>query len=174
MISIITSTGFCTADYELWPVSVHFLFILLMFAGGCTGSTAGGIKSLRILALARHVKSGLVMSLHPRGMFRIKIRGKTVGQDAVASVTAFFIIYLLVFLGGALFMGALGVDFVTAVSSAAASIGNTGPGFGTVGPTENFYHIPAAGKWVLSLLMLMGRLELYTVVLLFVPETWRR
>ena len=174
VISIITSTGFCTADYELWPVSVHFLFILLMFAGGCTGSTAGGIKSLRILALARHVKSGLVMSLHPRGMFRIKIRGKTVGQDAVASVTAFFIIYLLVFLGGALFMGALGVDFVTAVSSAAASIGNTGPGFGTVGPTENFYHIPAAGKWVLSLLMLMGRLELYTMVLLFFPGTWRK
>ncbi|NLB82960.1 MAG: TrkH family potassium uptake protein [Synergistaceae bacterium] len=174
VVSIITSTGFYTTDYELWPVSIHFLFIFLMFAGGCTGSTAGGIKSLRILALARHVKRGLDLCLHPQGMFSIKIRGKTARKDAVASVTAFFILYLLVFISGVLFMGALGLDFVTAVSSAAASIGNTGPGFGTVGPTDNFFHIPAAGKWVLSFLMLMGRLEIYTVILLFVPETWRR
>ena len=95
-------------------------------------------------------------------------------QDALASVTAFFILYLVVFIAGALFMAALGVDFVTAVSSAAASIGNTGPGFGTVGPTENFSHIPAAGKWVLSLLMLLGRLELYTMILLFFPRTWKK
>jgi len=174
VISIITSTGFCTADYELWPVSVHFLFILLMFAGGCTGSTAGGIKSLRVLALARHVRAGLASCLHPQGQFQTKIRGKTVSQDALASVKAFFILYLVVFIAGALFLAALGVDFVTAVSSAAASIGNTGPGFGTVGPTENFFHIPAAGKWVLSLLMLLGRLELYTMILLFSPRTWKK
>ena len=174
VISIITSTGFCTTDYELWPVSVHFLFILLMFAGGCTGSTAGGIKSLRVLALARHVRAGLASCLHPQGQFQTKIRGKTVSQDALASVTAFFILYLVVFIAGALFLAALGVDFVTAVSSAAASIGNTGPGFGTVGPTENFFHIPAAGKWVLSLLMLLGRLELYTMILLFFPRTWKK
>lgn len=89
-------------------------------------------------------------------------------------MTAFFILYLVVFIAGTLFMAALGVDFVTAVSSAAASIGNTGPGFGTVGPTDNFFHIPAAGKWVLSFLMLLGRLELYTMILLFARGTWKK
>jgi len=174
VVSVITSTGFFSADYELWPVSVHFLFILLMFAGGCTGSTAGGIKSLRVLALARHARAGLASCLHPQGLFQIKIRGKTASSNAVASVTAFFILYLVVFIAGTLLMAALGVDFVTAVSSAAASIGNTGPGFGTVGPTDNFFHIPAAGKWVLSFLMLLGRLELYTMILLFARGTWKK
>lgn len=174
VVSIITSAGFFTANYELWPTSVHFLFILLMFTGACAGSTAGGLKCVRVLALARQAKAGLVSILHPRAVFRIKVREKTATRRTMKSVTAFFVLYMSVFLVGALFMSALGLDFVTSVTSAAASLGNTGPGFGSVGPAENYSHIPAAGKWVLSLLMLLGRLELYAVVLLFFPGTWRK
>lgn len=174
VVSIITSTGFCTADYELWPAFTHFLFIFLMFAGGSAGSTAGGLKSIRVLVLARHLRASMASALHPRGVFQIRLNGKVVSHDAVVSVTAFFVLYILVFIAGALFMTFLGLDFTTAFTSAAASIGNTGPGFGAVGPTENFSAIPAAGKWALSFLMLLGRLELYTFILIFVPATWKR
>ncbi|NLD95906.1 MAG: TrkH family potassium uptake protein [Synergistaceae bacterium] len=174
VVSIITSTGFCTADYELWPAFTHLIFIFLMFAGGSAGSTAGGLKSIRVLVLARHLRAGMASALHPRGIFQIRLRGKVVSHDAVVSVTAFFVLYILVFIAGALFMAFLGLDFITAFTSVAASIGNTGPGLGAVGPTENFSAVPAAGKWMLSFLMLLGRLELYTFILIFVPGTWKR
>lgn len=174
VVSVITSTGFYTEDYILWPVSVQFLFLLLMFAGGCTGSTAGGIKSLRLLALGRSVRESLSYCLHPARVFQLKIRGKAVGRDAVASVGAFFILYLAFFIAGALFLGALGVDFVSAVSSSAAALGNTGPGLGAVGPASNFHSIPLAGKWMLSFFMLLGRLELFTLVVLLSPGTWKK
>ncbi len=154
-----------TSSGRIGPFSVHPPHV----RGGCTvipppeASRASGFSP----SPARKIRSCHVSP--PQGDVPIKIRGKTVGQDAVASVTAFFIIYLLVFLGGALFMGALGVDFVTAVSSAAASIGNTGPGFGTVGPTGIFTTSRRQGNGFSLSSMLMGRLELYTMVLLFFP-----
>ena len=174
VVSVITSTGFYTEDYILWPQSVQFLFLLLMFAGGCTGSTAGGIKSLRLLALGRYVRDSLSLCLHPARVFQLKIRGKAVGRDAVASVGAFFIFYMALFMAGALFLGALGVDFVTAVSASAAALGNTGPGLGTVGPASSYFHIPGAGKWMLSFFMLLGRLELFTLIALLSPSTWKK
>ncbi|MGI6783203.1 MAG: TrkH family potassium uptake protein [Aminivibrio sp.] len=174
VVSIITSTGYCTADYQLWPVFIHIMFVLLIFAGACTGSTCGGLKTLRVLILARMAGRGPASGLHPRGVFPVKVRGKAAGQDITSSVTSFFILYLAIFAAGALFMAALGLDFETAVTSAAAALGNTGPGFGSVGPASNYFHIPAAGKWALSILMLLGRLELYAVMLLFYPGTWRK
>ena len=174
VVSIITTTGYFTADYQLWPVFIHILFIFLVFVGACAGSTGGGLKTLRVLVLARMAGKGPASSLHPGGVFLVKIRGRPAGEDAASSVTAFFILYLTVFAAGALLMAALGQDFETAVTSAAAALSNTGPGFGTVGPASNYFHIPAAGKWVLSLLMLLGRLELYALILLFYPGTWRK
>lgn len=174
VVSVITSTGFSTADYNLWPPFTHAVFVFLMFAGGSSGSTAGGLKCIRVLALGRRLREGLSTALHPRGVFRARIGGKTVSQEAMSAVTAYFALYMLTFAAGALFMAWLGLDFTMAFSSAAAALGNTGPGLGSVGPASNFFHLPAAGKWMLSFLMLLGRLELYTFILIFVPDTWRR
>ncbi|MGD9822298.1 MAG: TrkH family potassium uptake protein [Aminobacteriaceae bacterium] len=174
VVSIITTTGYVTADYELWPAYTQFLLFLLMFVGACAGSTGGGMKNLRIMVLARHVRAELSSILHPRAVVQVRVGGKVAGKDIIASVTSFFILYIALFTGGTLFMAALDLDIVTAMSSVAATLGNIGPGLGGVGPMRNYADIPQTGKWVLSFLMLMGRLELYTVVLLFVPETWRR
>nr|HPK06809.1 potassium transporter TrkG [Aminivibrio sp.] len=174
VVSIITTTGYVTADYELWPSYTQFLLLLLMFVGACAGSTGGGIKNLRLMVLARHVKAELSSILHPRAIVQVKVGGKVAGKDIIASVTSFFILYMALFTAGTLFMAALGLDILTSLSSVAATLGNIGPGLGGVGPMRNYADIPQTGKWVLSLLMLMGRLELYTVVVLFVPETWRR
>ncbi|OPZ40475.1 MAG: Trk system potassium uptake protein TrkH [Synergistetes bacterium ADurb.BinA166] len=174
VVSVITSTGFSTADYNLWPPFAHAVFIFLMFAGGSSGSTAGGLKCIRVLALARRLQAGLSTVRHPRGVFQARIGGRIVSHEAMSSVTAFFVLYMLAFVLGALFMAWLGLDLVTAFSSAAAALGNTGPGLGAVGPAENFSAVPMAGKWMLSFLMLLGRLELYTLILIFVPDTWRR
>lgn len=174
VVSVITSTGFFTADYEQWPAYTSFLLFLLMFVGGSTGSTAGGLKCLRVLTLARIAKREMALSLHPQGIFQIQVRRKTAREGTLSSVATFFFLYMVVFVAGALVMAALGLDFVTAVSSSAAAIGNTGPGFGAIGPTDSFASIPAAGKWVLSLLMLMGRLELYAVLLILRPSLWRK
>ena len=173
VVSVITSTGFFTADYEQWPAYTHFLFILLMFLGGSTGSTAGGLKALRVLALARLVRAETVSSLHPRGVFPVRVRGRIATSEARASITTFFVLYMAIFALGAAVLAALGLDFITAVSGSASALGNTGPGFGAIGPTDNFSAIPMAAKWVLCLLMLMGRLELYTVLLIARPSVWK-
>ncbi|MEA4881529.1 MAG: potassium transporter TrkG [Synergistaceae bacterium] len=174
VVSIITTTGFVTADYELWPAYTQFLLLLLMFVGACAGSTGGGIKNLRLMVLARHIRAEIGTILHPRAVLHVRVGGKVVGRDIIASVTSFFVLYIAVFTGGTLFMTALDLDLLTSMSAVAATLGNIGPGLGAVGPMDNYSAIPSAGKWMLSLFMLMGRLELYTVVLLFVPETWRR
>ncbi|MDD2452392.1 MAG: TrkH family potassium uptake protein [Synergistaceae bacterium] len=174
VVSIITTTGYVTADYELWPAYTQFLLLLLMFLGACAGSTGGGMKNLRIMVLARHVRAELASILHPKAVVQVRVGGKVAGKDIITSVTSFFILYIAIFTAGTLFMTALDLDIVTSLSSVAATLGNIGPGLGGVGPMRNYAEIPEAGKWVLSLLMLMGRLELYTVVLLFVPDTWKR
>ncbi len=174
VVSIITTTGFVTADYELWPFYTQFLLFLLMFVGACAGSTGGGIKNLRLMVLARHVRAELGTILHPRAILHVRVGGKVVGRDIIASVTSFFVLYIAVFTGGTLFMTALNLDLLTSMSAVAATLGNIGPGLGAVGPMDNYSAIPSVGKWMLSLFMLMGRLEIYTVILLFIPETWRR
>lgn len=174
VVSIMTTTGYVTADFDLWPSSIRFLLLLLMFVGGCAGSTGGGMKNLRILVLARHVRAGLYSILHPNAVVHVRVGGKVVGKDVIASVTSFFVLYMGLFMLGTLAMAAMDLDIITAMSSVAATLGNIGPGLGGVGPMRNYAEIPQLGKWVLSLLMLMGRLELYTVMLLFFPETWRR
>jgi len=174
VVSILTTTGYVTSDYELWPFFVQYLLLFLMFVGGCAGSTGGGIKNMRIMVLMKHVGAELKRLLHPKAIFTVRIGGRVLEREVISSVTAFFVMYIGLFSLAAMVMAALGLDVLTAVASVAATIGNIGPGLGSVGPAENYAHIPVAGKWVLSFCMLLGRLEIYTVMMLFLPGTWRR
>lgn len=174
VVSILTTTGFVTADYEQWPFFIQYLLLLLMFVGACAGSTGGGIKNMRIMVLVRHVKAELQRLLHPKAIITVRVGGRVLEREIISSVTAFFVMYIGLFALSVLLMTALGLDVLTAVASVAATIGNIGPGLGTVGPAENYAHIPATGKWILSFCMLLGRLEIYTVMMIFVPGTWRK
>lgn len=174
VVSITTTTGYVTADYEQWPFYAQYLLLALMFIGGCAGSTGGGIKNLRIMVLIRHVKTELYRLLHPRSVVQVKVGGNVVGKEVIGSVTAFFILYIGLFAIFTLVMAGLGLDVISALASVAATLGNIGPGLGIVGPVKNYATVPLFGKWVLSLCMLLGRLEIYTVIMLMVPGTWRR
>ncbi len=171
--SIITTTGFATADFETWPPLSQILLVFCMFFGASTGSTGGGIKTMRLILLLKQSFRELFRLIHPRAVVQLKLGGKPVPADVQASVWGFFSLYVTVFLLGSLLLTLMGIDLPTAFTAVAATLGNIGPGLGTVGPTENFAHLPIAAKWVLSLCMLLGRLEIYTVLVLLVPEFWR-
>jgi trk system potassium uptake protein TrkH len=171
---ILTTTGFATADYELWPSMPQALLVFLMFMGGCAGSTAGGMKCMRIILLMKRSYLELFRLIHPHAVSKVKLEGKTVETEIMAGVIGFCVLFLGLFIVSSFIMAGLGLDVVTAFSSVAACIGNIGPGLGAVGPTDNFAHIPTAGKWVLIFCMLLGRLEIYTIIILFVPEFWRK
>ncbi|CCH47697.1 TrkH family potassium uptake protein [Pseudodesulfovibrio piezophilus] len=172
--SILTTTGFATADYELWPGITQAILLFCMFVGGCAGSTGGGMKVMRIMLLIKHSYKELFRLIHPRSVNRVKL-GQTVVQDDVLSgVWGFFILWIGLFFLAAFIIAGTGVDVVTSFAASLACIGNIGPGIGGVGPTENFAWLPDTAKWVLTFCMVLGRLEIYTVVILFVPEFWRK
>lgn len=172
-VSIVTTTGFVTENYELWPFAAQFVLLLLMFVGGCGSSTGGSIKNVRIYVLFKFLGSELKKIFHPRGVFPVKMGGKAVPENIVFNIVAFVALYVLLFVAGVLTMTLLGLNIDTAIGAVAATLGNVGPGLGSVGPVENYAHIPATGKWVLSFLMMAGRLEIYTVFVLFTPRFWR-
>lgn len=174
VVSICTTTGYATADYELWPFLPQALLFFLMFLGGCAGSTGGGMKNMRLLLIIKHSYHELIKLIHPRAVRRVKLGGKSVPHEVLSGIWGFFALYLSLFVLSSFILAALGVDVLTSFAAVAASIGNIGPGLGTVGPAENYAHIPWLGKWVLILCMLLGRLEIYTVLILFVPEFWRK
>ncbi len=173
-VSILTTTGFGTADYEKWPVVCQVLLVLLMFVGGSAGSTGGGMKVSRAVLLVKHAAAQLWSLVHPRGVRVVKLDGRPVPAAVLQGVLGFFALYLLVTGAGALAVAATGVDPTTAVASVIACVGNIGPGLGGVGPTDNYAHLPAAAKVVLTFCMLLGRLELFTVLALLYPSAWRR
>jgi trk system potassium uptake protein TrkH len=172
--SILTTTGFTSANYEQWPMLSQIVLFLLMFVGGCAGSTGGGMKCMRILILVKSGYRELLRLIHPHAVFPLKMESKSIPPDVVNAIWGFFVLYLGVFVSASLVMAALGLDLVTAFVSVAACIGNIGPGLGTVGPTDNYAHIPTMGKWLLSLCMMVGRLEVYTLIVLLVPAFWKR
>lgn len=174
VVSIVTTTGYGTTDFELWPHFSQYILLFLMFIGGCAGSTGGSIKNIRILLLIKYAYYELYKLVHPRAIISIKIRDKMVSNDILQGVLGFFLLYMAVFVVSSLFMTLLGLDIITAISSVAATIGNVGPGLGMVGPTDNYAHIPFLGKWLLSLCMLIGRLEIYTVLIFFIPAFWKK
>lgn len=172
-VSILTTTGFVTQDYETWPLLSQLILLLLMFIGGCTTSTGGAIKNVRTYILFKYLSSELKKVFHPHGVFPVKVRGRALTDSTVSYIVAFIILYVLLFAAGVLSMAAIGLDLTTSIGSVAATLGNIGPGLGEVGPTDNYSAIPIVGKWILSFMMLAGRLEIYTVFVLLVPRFWR-
>jgi len=174
VVSIITTTGYATADFEQWPAMSQFILILCMFLGASAGSTGGGMKCVRVMLYFKYCYKELFLLIHPRAVKQIKIGGVPVPDDVVRSVLGFMGLYLGLFAFATVVIAGMGVDFVTSIASVAATIGNIGPGLGMVGPVDNFAQIPDAGKWILIWCMLLGRLEIFTVIILFVPEFWRK
>jgi trk system potassium uptake protein TrkH len=174
VVSIVTTTGYVTSDYLSWPGAVWFFIFLLMFIGGMAGSTGGGIKVIRQLLLFKNAGKELKRAIHPKGVIPVRLNHQAVSQDIIYKVMAFFQLYFLIFMFGAMALSFLGLDFETAIGASISALGNIGPGLGEVGPTGNYHDIPALGKWLLTGLMLLGRLELFTVLILITPSYWRR
>lgn len=173
VISIITSTGFSTSDYLLWPEFAWVIIFFSMFLGGSVGSTAGGIKMVRHLIVFKSIKSLLRQLIHPHAIIPVRVNNKTLTNEISNSALAFIVLYLIVFIIGTFFLIAIGVDVKTASSSVATCMAGIGPGIGTVGPASNFAHIPELGKIALVFLMIIGRLEIYTVIVLFTKSFWK-
>lgn len=173
VVSIMTTTGYVTADYLQWVPFLGVIILFLMFLGGSSGSTGGSIKIVRIVLLLKNSYFELKRLIHPNAIIPVRLNNKIVPPQIITNVLAFIVFYIMIFVTGVIVMSAMGLDLDTSMGAVAATIGNIGPGIGDVGPVENFYHIPAFGKWVLSFLMLAGRLELFTVLVLFSPAFWR-
>ena len=174
VVSILTTTGYATADYEKWPAMSQLILLLCMFVGASAGSTGGGMKCLRILLCFKYCYKELFTLIHPHAVSHVKIGGKSVPEGVMRSVLGFLALYVGLFALGSVVLAGLGVDFRTSFTAVASAIGNIGPGFGIVGPVENYARIPVAGKWLLIWCMLLGRLEIFTVIILLVPEFWRK
>jgi trk system potassium uptake protein TrkH len=172
--SIITTTGFASEDYEQWAPLTHVILLLLMYIGGCTGSTAGGIKVSRAVMLARVVSRELKRIVERRGVFAIRLGGQAIPEPVVQSVLNLVYLALLVNGVGMVLLAATGVDVLTSFTAVVACMFNIGPGLGLVGPAEHYGHLPALAKWVLSVAMIAGRLEFYTLVVILTPTFWRR
>jgi trk system potassium uptake protein TrkH len=175
VISISTGSGFSTANFDLWPSFSKWFLLMLMFFGGCAGSTTGSIKIIRIMVLFKKGYQELHKIVYPHAIVPIRVNAKPINPEIVSSITSFFLIYLFIFLISTLIvMAAEDLPIITAISACAASIGNVGPGLGEVGPAGNYANLSIFTKIVLSFLMLIGRLELFTILVIFTPAFWRR
>jgi len=172
--SIITTTGFGTADYELWPPLAIVTIFLLFFCGGMAGSTGGGIKIVRHVLLFKNSFKEIRQLVHPRAILPTRLNGSVVPDGVMKNVLSFVVLYFVLVVMGTGIMAATGLDLLSALGATIACVGNIGPGFGDFGPTENYAQIHGVGKWILGLLMIAGRLEIFTVLILFVPDFWRQ
>jgi trk system potassium uptake protein TrkH len=174
VVAIVTTTGFGTDDYLLWHSAAAFFLFLLFFTGGCAGSTGGGIKMIRWMIIIRNSFREMKQIVHPKAILPIRIGDKTVDSNIQRTVLSFFVLYLIVFGIGALIMAMMGYSMESALGLSIATLGNIGPAWGEFGPTSNYAQIPYIGKWVLILLMMIGRLELFTVLVIFTPTFWNQ
>jgi trk system potassium uptake protein TrkH len=173
VISIITCTGFTSTDYLFWPGTALLLIFLLMFSGASTGSTGGGIRMARHLIVLKNIKNIFVKLNHPKSVSFIKLNGQSVAENTNISILSFVVLYLFIFVLGTIIIVITGVDPITASSSTATSMAGIGPGLGSVGPLSNFSGLPDISKVVLSLLMIIGRLEIITVFTIFTRTFWK-
>lgn len=173
VVSLVTGTGFASTDYNQWPALTRLLLFVLMFMGGCAGSTTGGIKISRIMLLTKHTWSMLTRGLHPRAVSSIKLDGKPIDTTAVKMISIFFFLYVVIFAMASIIIAGTGLEPFDAMSAVAASLSNVGPGFGIVGPATTYASITLFAKFTLSLCMLLGRLELFTLLILLRPDFWR-
>lgn len=172
--SIITTTGYSTTDFDKWPVFSKMILFFLMFVGGCAGSTGGAIKNIRILLLIKTMKTELMQIIHPRAVYPVRFGGRTVDEKTLSEIKSFFFAYIFIFVAAVMVVSLDNFDIVTTFSSVAATLGNIGPGFAIVGPMGNFSQMSVLSKLVLSLAMLIGRLEIYPILLLTVPSFWKK
>jgi len=172
--SVMTTTGFATADFDLWPAFSKLVLIVLMFVGGCAGSTSGGLKIIRIHILLKIALREIRLFLQPQAIVQVKVGKKPVEAGIVSGIAGFFVIYLLTFVAASALMCLFMPDLISAFTSVAATLGNIGPGLASVGPMLNYSQIPDAGLIVLTLCMLLGRLELYTALVILLPHFWKK
>ena len=179
-VSIVTTTGYGTADFGQWASALQIIIVGLMFIGGMAGSTAGSVKVYRIGVLYRASRADLRRIIHPHGVFVTRFGRQAVSDELVESVQSFFLLYMFLFMTGTVVLGLIesglgtGLDLVSSASAVASALGNIGPGLGEVGPTQTYADVHDLSKWVLSGLMIVGRLEIFPVVLLLTRELWRR
>ena len=174
IVSIITGTGYSTYDFTTWGAFATFIFFLLMFSGASAGSTSGGIKIVRIILLMKNTFLEFKRRLHPNAIIPVYLNKIAVSPKIIYNLLAFIFFYLFTFVIGAIILTFIGLDFQDAVSASITAVSNVGPGIGSIGPAASFAHLPVAAKWVLSCLMILGRLELFTIAILFTPYFWRR
>ncbi len=175
VVSIITTTGFVSTDFNIWPESTKLVLLLLMFVGGSAGSTAGALKVVRVVLLMKYSIREIYKSIHPKMVKPIRLGDTVISEDVMQAIFSFFILYLTVFAGSSLVLSILGLDFMSSISASATTLGNVGPGLGSqVGPMANFASLHFLGKLVLILNMWIGRLEVMTVLVLFVPSFWKK
>ncbi|WP_321296015.1 potassium transporter TrkG [Marinifilum fragile] len=173
VVSVITSTGFVSADYTAWPSYLWMLIFGLMFTGACVGSTSGGVKILRHLLLFKNSFLEFKRMIHPAAVIPVRYNNEAIGKDIIFKIQAFVVLYFIIFFASTIVLAFLGLDFISAMGAVATTMGGIGPGLGKVGPVDNFAMLPNAAKWVLSFLMLLGRLELFTLLIIFVPAFWK-
>jgi len=174
VVSLQTSTGFSTTDYMLWPSALWGMLLLVMIVGACAGSTSGGLKCIRILVLFKVLLNEFKHMLHPNAVLPIRIDKQVAPNSLLSTVMAFCLIYLIIIFGSTLFLSSIGIDFMEAMGCSVSALGNMGPAIGSYGPSSTWNSMPDAGKWLMSFLMLLGRLEIFTVILLFTPNFWKR
>ncbi|MFR2966158.1 MAG: potassium transporter TrkG [Anaerovoracaceae bacterium] len=172
VVSIISTTGFMTDDYDVWPTFSKMMILMLFFIGGCSSSTGGGVKAVRVLIGLKLVRRGVSIKLHPNRIAPVTLNDRELSSDVVINVSNFIFTYVSILFLGTLLISADGHDFITNLSASASSLGNIGPGFNMVGPTMNYAFLSDFSKWVCSLLMITGRLELFTVLTLFSRHYW--
>jgi trk system potassium uptake protein TrkH len=179
-VSLVTTTGYATADFGRWAAAAQIAVVGLMFVGGMAGSTAGAVKVYRLGVLTTASRADLRRLIHPRGIFVARLGHDPVRNEIVEAVQSFFLMYMFIFMTGTLLLGVIesglggGLDLVSSASAAASALGNIGPGLGEVGPAANYLAVEAPGKWLLATMMIVGRLEVFPVLLLFTRELWRR
>ena len=172
-VSILTTTGYGSADYEIWPFFSQYLILILMFIGGMGGSTGGGMKVARIILLVKYAATETRRMLHSRAIIPIRIGDRYIGEDVVRNTLGFFLFYMSIFGITALILTTLNLDIESAIGAAASAIGNIGPGLGAFGPTDNYALLHPIGKWMLTFCMLLGRLEIFTIMVLFSRTFWK-
>ncbi len=174
VVSLLTTTGYVTADYAQWHPFAILILLMLMFIGGMAASTGGGMKVMRVVIVLKHAHIEIKKLIHPHAIFPLRFGKRIIAQDIATNVLGFFLLFIVIFVAGGAVLLMLGLDFSTALGASIACLANIGPGIGEVGPTGNYAALPGIAKWVLIVMMLMGRLELYTVLVLFSRSFWRR
>ena len=172
-IAILTGTGYVLGNYEIWPIFLQMILLVLMFIGGMGGSTTGGMKVIRVLLLVKYAALETRRMLHSRALLPVKIGKQLIQEDVVRNTLGFFLFFMSAFIISSILLSTMGLDIESSIGAAASAMGNIGPALGEFGPTDNYALMPDAGKWLLTFCMLLGRLELFTVIVLFSKTYWK-